>query len=122
MPVIRLIILLSTLLVISPMMSQLAMASASHSTGHHTMADGSSMDEDVVKSVKAANVCVCCDISTAQTCPDSGCECDACVSVLIHSLSYSQPPAPQATGISFSIPTPLDTVFAIVVPPPIFIL
>ena len=122
MPLIRLIILLSALLVMSPMMSQLAMASASHSTGHHTMADGPTMEEVGIKAVEAENECMCCDISTAQTCPDSGCDCDSCVSVLIYSFSYSQPSAPQGTGISLNISTPQDTVVAIVVPPPIFIL
>ena len=118
----RLIFLLSVLLVISPMMSQLAMASASHSSGHHTMTDDLSMGEGSVKAVVAESECACCDNSTAQTCPESGCKCDACVSVMIQSISPSQNPAPPVTNFGMKSQAPLDAILAIVVPPPISIL
>lgn len=122
MPLTRLIILLSALLVVSPIMSQLAMASASHSSSHQAQSDDLSMGVGIVKTVDAVNECVCCDNSTAQSCPESGCECDACVTVLIHSLSPSQNPAPLVTNIGLKSQAPLDTILTIVVPPPISIL
>ena len=122
MPLTRLIVLLSALLVISPLMSQLAMASFSHSSSHHPMAENSTMESDSVNAVEAVNECACCDKSTGQSCPESGCQCDACVTVMIHSVPPSQNSSPQATNNRLHTQFPLETVLAIVTPPPIFIL
>lgn len=110
MPSTRLIILLSALLVISPLMSNLAMASASHS-----------MQYSVVKEnvVAITNECSCSDQITGQTCPDEACQCDTSVTALVFPIDVSPAPAPPISNTSSSLQDPLDRVPAVIVPPPI---
>lgn len=86
------------------------------------MSDDMPMDEGNVEIVNAVNECACCDKSTAKICSDSGCKCYACVSVLIQSFSPSHHPAPLSTNTGLINQAPLDTILAIIVPPPISIL
>ncbi|GMR06649.1 MAG: hypothetical protein BMS9Abin25_1264 [Gammaproteobacteria bacterium] len=109
MPLTRLIILLSALLVISPLMSPLAMASASHSMEH----------SEVSAKVVVTGECSCRDQITGQTCSDLVCQCDASVLALIFPIAVSRAHPPQITNTSSRLQNPLDRVQAVIIPPPI---
>jgi len=110
MPFTRLIILLSALLVISPLMSQLSMASPSHSMQSAQLS---------TKVVAATHKYSCSDQITDQACPDVVCQCDTSVTALVFPIAVSQVPAPPISNASSSLQNPLDRVPAVIVPPPI---
>jgi len=109
----KFIIVLSALIAMSPLMSQLAMAGASHDHHH---------DNVRTEVMVVSNDCNCCGQDSGQNCPDSGCECDACVSTVLHSFSLSQTATPHLTIPTLLDESAFDKVLAVVVPPPIVIL
>ena len=122
MPIARLVIILSALLVISPMMSQLAMASASHSSPHNSMTEDKTMNEHGHDAVDEVAECTCCEDTSSQYCSGSMCVCDACVSVYMTTYSQSHNTASLQSNIARLSRTLIDITFSVTVPPPIEIL
>ncbi len=91
-------------------MSQLAMASASHSMQNAQLS---------TKVVAVTHKYSCSDLITGQTCPDTVCQCDASVSAMVFPVAVSQSSAPQISNISSSLQNSLNRVPAVIVPPPI---
>ncbi len=110
MPLKRFIILLSALLALSPLMSQLAMASASHSMQRADV---------MAKVAVVVNECSCSDQISDQTCPDAVCQCDTSLLALVFPVALSQVHAPQGSNNCSSLQNHLDRAQAVIVPPPI---
>ncbi len=110
MPLTRLIILLSALLVISPLMLQLSMASDTHAM------QGSELSTKVVA---VSSKISCSDQVTGQSCSDTVCQCDISISALVFPLGVSHSTSPRVSKLSSILQNALNRVPAVIVPPPI---
>ena len=115
----RLILLLSALLVFSPVMSSFAMPSQMNSVYHDAIQQEAGITQQ--HSVLGNN-CMCHNPGEPVTCQDSGCQCDACASIM-YILGYAlTSPDLYSTDNDTVSQDATDTTISILVPPPITLL